>query len=156
MRTWSVSGTAFALCTRSSSLSIRTSTSMGSQSTASIGKRALSASFRGYGRLHLLLRADRSAGATAREELLEAPGNRVRNKLVDLAAERGDLFHAARGDEAVLRSRHHVDRLDVRRERSVQVVHLELPFEVRDHAQPLHHRLRAPAAGQKHPPTRED
>src|SRR5260221_1347123 len=29
MRTWSVRGTAFALCTRSSSLSIRTSTSMG-------------------------------------------------------------------------------------------------------------------------------
>src|SRR4249919_2200462 len=28
MRTWSVSGTAFALCTRSSSLSIKTSTSM--------------------------------------------------------------------------------------------------------------------------------
>src|SRR2546421_3648757 len=28
MRTWSVSGTAFALCTRSSSLSIRTSTSI--------------------------------------------------------------------------------------------------------------------------------
>src|SRR4051812_20704154 len=30
MRTWSVRGTAFALCTRSSSLSIKTRTSMGS------------------------------------------------------------------------------------------------------------------------------
>src|SRR5215212_8973267 len=32
MRTWSVSGTAFALCTRSSSLSMRTSTSMNPRS----------------------------------------------------------------------------------------------------------------------------
>ena len=67
---------------------------------------------------------------------------------VHVSAERGDLLHAARGDEAELRARHHVDGLDVGRERAVQVVHLELPLEVGDHAQPLHHRLRAPAAGE--------
>ena len=34
------------------------------------------------------------------------------------------------------------------RERAVQLVHLELPLEVGDHAEALHHRRRAPAAGE--------
>src|ERR671935_1626967 len=126
MRTWSVSGTAFALCTRSSSLSMRTSTSMS--------------------RRILLLRADGSAGPTAREELGEATRDGLGDELVHLAAERGDLLHAARRHEAVLRAGHDVDGLDVRREGPVQVVHLELPLEVRDHAQALHDHLRVPLA----------
>ena len=48
----------------------------------------------------------------------------------------------------VLRARHQVHGLDVRRELPVQVVHLELPLEVGDRAQALHHRPRAPAAGE--------
>src|SRR5919204_6810756 len=136
MRTWSVRGTAFALCTRSSSLSMRTSTSMS--------------------RRILLLRADGSAGPTAREELGEATRDGLGDELVHLAAERGDLLHAARRHEAVLRAGHDVDGLDVRREGPVQVVHLELPLEVRDHAQALHHRPGAPAPRELDDELRED
>src|SRR5215218_1319434 len=103
MRTWSVSGTAFALCTRSSSLSIRTRTSMC---------------------FSLLLGADGGAGAAVREQLPEAPRHSLGHELLHLPAERRDLLHAARADEAHVRARHHVDRLDVRGERSVELVHL--------------------------------
>src|SRR3954470_23062241 len=111
MRTWSVSGTAFALCTRSSSLSMRTRTSM-----------AIECSRRGG--FHLFGRVFGRSRASLGEQLAEALGNRLRDELVHLPAERGDLLDAARGDEAVLRARHDVHRLDVRRERAVQVVHL--------------------------------
>ena len=43
-------------------------------------------------------------------------------------------------------ARHHVDGLDLRREVTVQLVHLELPLEVGDHAQALDDHLRLPAA----------
>src|SRR5262249_8318861 len=126
MRTWSVSGTALALCTRSSSLSIRTSTSIA-------------------GRVLLLVGQRRPAPAV-REHLLQAPGHEGRDELLDVAAERGDLLDSARGDEADLRARHHVDGLDVRREVPVQLVHLELVLEVGDHPEPLHDRAGVPAA----------
>src|SRR5438105_11734866 len=98
MRTWSVSGTALALCTRSSSLSMRTSTSM---------------------RPSLLAGADRGPRTRLRVELAEAAGDRRRDELVDVTAEGGDLLDPARGDEAVLRAGHHVHRLDVGREQPV-------------------------------------
>src|SRR6187397_634952 len=133
MRTWSVSGTAFALCTRSSSLSMSTSTSMGDQSTGWTG---------------LLLWVEGSAWAAAGVQLGEARRDFGRHELLHIPAEGGNLLHAARGHEAELRARHHVHGLDVRRERPVQMVHLELPLEVRNCAEALHHRRRAPAAGE--------
>src|SRR5919201_4278868 len=126
IRTWSVSGTALALCTRSSSLSMSTSTSISGS---------------------LLLRRDGGSGATGGIHLPESPRYRFGHQLVDPAPEGGDLLDAAGGDEAVLRPGHQVARLHVRRERPVQVVHLELPLEVGDHSQSLDHRLRPPAAG---------
>src|SRR3954463_5731925 len=125
MRTWSVSGTALALCTRSSSLSIKTSTSMA---------------------VSLLLRAERGAAASVREQLPEARGDRLGNQSVHLSAKRGDLLHAGRRDERDLRARHHEHRLDVRREVAVQLVHLELPLEVGGDAPALDDRPRLPAA----------
>src|SRR5947209_10832941 len=101
MRTWSVSGTAFALCTRSSSLSMRTRTSMAGECSRRAGFRL----FRGV---------LGGARAAVREQLAEAPRNRLRDELVHPAAEGCDLLDAARRDEAVLRARHHVHRLDVR------------------------------------------
>src|SRR5688572_14946975 len=110
MRTWSVSGTALALCTRSSSLSMSTSTSMVCGS--------------------LLLRRDRRTTLRSRKHLLKAACDRFRNQLRHASAERRDLLHTARGEEAVLRARHQVHRLDFRREIPVEVVHLEFPLEV--------------------------
>src|SRR5215213_3994312 len=126
IRTGSVRGTAFALCTRSSSLSMRTSTSIGPRM--------------------LLLLAERCPASTVREHLLQAPRDRVRNQFLDVSTERRDLLHPARGHEADLRTRHHVDRLDLRREVAVELVHLELPLEIRDDAQALDDHLRFPAA----------
>src|SRR6185312_2439267 len=111
MRTWSVSGTAFALCTRSSSLSINTSTSMAIQSTPG------------------------GSGLPVGEQLPEPAGHRLGDESVHLTAEVGYLLHAAGGNEAHLGARHHVDRFDLRRERPVEVVHLELPLEVGDDPQ---------------------
>src|ERR671919_1422332 len=128
MRTWSVRGTAFALCTRSSSLSMRTRTSMW--------------------RLSLLLRTDGRAGPALREELPESPRHGLRNEVVHVAPEGRHLLDAARGEEAVLRARHEVHRLDLGGEIPVQMVHLELPLEVGDRPQALHHRARAEAAGE--------
>src|SRR5436190_9556217 len=119
MRTWSVSGTALALCTRSSSLSINTRTSMDVQCRDSPGGRT--PPFRA-----LLLRVERRAWPGARVELLKAARDRLRDELVDVAAEARDLLDAARRHEAVLGPRHDVDGLDLRREQPVQVVHLEL------------------------------
>src|SRR4051812_4276727 len=110
MRTWSVSGTAFALCTRSSSLSIRTNTSMC---------------------LSLLLRAERGAAAAVRIELPKAHGDRLGDQSVHLSPKGRDLLHAGRGNERDLRAGHHEDGLDVGCEMTVELVHLELPLEVR-------------------------
>src|SRR5581483_10845443 len=88
----------------------------------------------------------RRARPAVRKELLEPSRDRLGHERGDVAPERGDLLHAARRDEAHVRARHHVDGLDVGREVAVQLVHLELPLEVGDHAQPLHDRLRLPFA----------
>ena len=90
------------------------------------------------------LGVERSAAHAVREELLEAPGDRLGHELVNVSPERGDLLHAARGDERVERARHHVHGLDLGGEMAVQLVHLELPLEVRDHAQALDDHLRVP------------
>src|SRR5919205_2573211 len=136
MRTWSVSGTAFALWTRSSSLSMRTRTSMSaaSYSCGPTWKSGLLAGVLGR------------PGPSVREEHLEPLRDRRRHELRHVAAERRDLLHAARRDEAHLRARHHVHRLDLRRELAVELVHLELPLEVRDDAQALDDHLRVPLA----------
>src|SRR3954468_22158350 len=127
MRTWSVSGTALALCTRSSSLSIRTSTSMA---------------------FSLLLRAERGAASSVREQLTETLGDRLGDQFVNLSAKRRNLLHAGRGNERDLRAGHHEHRLDVGRQVPVELVHLELPLEVGGDAQPLDDRLRLPATGE--------
>src|SRR5205085_7444676 len=126
MRTWSVRGTAFALWTRSSSLSMRTRTSM----LAMI----------------LLLGVQGSPAPTAGKELPQTARDGRWHQLLDISAEGSDLLHAARRHEADLRARHHVDGLDVGRERAVQLVHLELPLEVGDDAQPLDDHARVPLA----------
>src|SRR5262249_40746051 len=125
IRTWSVSGTAFALCTRSSSLSMRTRTSMA------------------WGILLLLVQ--RGPALSAREEFPQTARDGRWHELFDISAEGRDLLHAARRDEPHLRARHHVHGLDVRRERAVQLIHLELPLEVGDHAEALHDHLRFPS-----------
>src|SRR5919109_1778031 len=99
MRTWSVSGTALALCTRSSSLSMRTRTSIGLRI--------------------LLLRTQGGAGTSAWKELPEASRHGVGHELVDASAEGRDLLDPAGRDEAVRGTRHHVQRLDLRREQPV-------------------------------------
>src|SRR5918996_1643094 len=135
MRTWSVSGTAFALCTRSSSLSMRTRTSMRSPESSVAGRQ--DGSFAG------ILGC---AGLPVGELLGQPPRDGFGYQLVHFTAEGGDLFDPARRDEAHLRARHDVDGLDFGGEVAVQLVHLELPLEVRDDAQALHDRLRLPAA----------
>src|SRR4051812_25483656 len=117
MRTWSVSGTAFASCTRLSSLSMRTRTST----------RVTPSTIGGGG-----------------EPALERARHDGRNELLDGTAERGDLLDAARGDEAVLRGRRDPERLDLRRLHPVEVAHLELPLVVGDGAETLHERHCAP------------
>src|SRR5205823_7480169 len=92
------------------------------------------------------LRIFRGSRSTLREKLDKPLGYAFGHELVHLSAERRDLLYPARGDEADARARHHVDGLDLRRERPVELVHLELPLEVRDHAQALDDRLRLPLA----------
>src|SRR5258708_40307802 len=138
MRTWSVRGTAFALCTRSSSLSIRTSTSM--------VRKSCSGGCRNGPAWGSFARVLGGPGPPGREELLEALRHRVRHEGGDVAAVRSDLLDAARRNKAHGRARHHVDGLDVGREVPVQLVHLELPLEVRDDPEALDDRLRIPLA----------
>src|SRR6266849_2253339 len=109
MRTWSVRGTAFALCTRSSSLSIRTRTSMG----FSLASAAL---------IPWILRGARTS---CREHFLEPAGNRLGHEVGDVAAEGRDLLHPAGRDEAHVRTGHHVHRLDIGGEVAVELIHLE-------------------------------
>src|SRR5918992_741832 len=137
MRTWSVSGTAFALCTRSSSLSMRTRTSMRSPESSVAG--------RGDGSFAGILGC---AGLSVRELLGQPLRDGFGYQLVHLTPEGGDLFDTARRDEAHLRARHDVDRLDLGGEMAVQLVHLELPLEIRDDTQALHDRLGLPAPGE--------
>src|SRR5215218_4413003 len=111
-------GTPLALLTRSSSLSMRTRTSMG------------------------LLARSSSAG----ERFLQAPRDRVGDEVGDVAPEGGDLLDSARGQETVLRRRHQVDGLDVVGEMAVELVHLQLVLEVRDRAQALDDRRRSDPA----------
>src|SRR5262245_31094639 len=125
MRTWSVRGTAFALCTRSSSLSMSTRTSI---------------------RSSLLLGAYGSAGFRLREQLPEPLRDGCGNEGINVSTKGRDLLHARGRDEAELRIGYQVGRLDLRRERPVEMVHLELPLEVGDRAQPLDHRSGAVAA----------
>ena len=67
----------------------------------------------------LLAGALRRPGPAVREELRGSGGpTGSGTSSSHVAAERGDLLDAARGDEAHLRARHHVDRLDVGRERA--------------------------------------
>src|SRR5579862_6667943 len=124
MRTWSVSGTAFALCTRSSSLSMSTRTSISGI---------------------LLLVREGGATTAVREHLLQPARDGLRHELFDVTAEGSDLLDTARRHETDLRTRHHVDRLDLRGEGSVQLVHLELPFEIGDHSQALDNHAGLPA-----------
>src|SRR6476619_2249020 len=100
IRTWSVSGAALAPCTSSSSLSMRTRTSIG------------------------LLEG------TPREGFCDDRGHEVR----DRPAERGELAHAARREEAVAGRRHQEDGLDLRCDSFVEVSHLQFPLEVGDGA----------------------
>src|SRR5436305_13452334 len=115
MRTWSVSGTALALCTRSSSLSMRTRTSISGCS--------------------LLLVGDGGAASAVREHLLQPARDGLGHELFDISAERCDLLHPGARHEAHLRAGHHVDRLDLRRERPVELVHLKLVLEVGEDAE---------------------
>src|SRR5580704_2644361 len=127
MRTWSVSGTAFALCTRSSSLSMSTRTSISGI---------------------LLLVREGGATAAVREHLLQPARDGLRHELFDISTECRNLLDTARRHETDLRTGHHVDRLDLRRKGSVQLVHLELPLEVGDHSQALDNHTGLPAAGE--------
>src|SRR5947208_2424802 len=126
MRTWSVSGTAFALCTRSSSLSMSTSTSMVCGS--------------------LLLRRHGRTALRSRKHLLEAASDGLGNEILDAPAERRHLLDPARGEEAVLRARHEVHRLHFGCEVAIQMMHLEFPLEIGDGPQSFHHGLRSPTA----------
>src|SRR5579884_148197 len=134
MRTWSVRGTALALWTRSSSLSIRTRTSIGSAVWPSRRK------------ARSVARPLGGSGAAVREDLRESAGDGTGHELGHVAAEGRDLLHTARGDEAHLGARHHVHRLDLGRQRPVELVHLELPLEIRDDPEALDDRLRLPPA----------
>ncbi len=78
----------------------------------------------------------------------EATGDRSGDELVDLSAERGDLLHAARGDEAVLRARHHVHRLDVGGERRFRWFIWNSHSKSEITRSPLTIVVRAPAAGE--------
>src|SRR4051794_7543400 len=104
----------------------------------------------------LFLRILGSAGATSGKKLLETAGNGRRDEVVHLPAERGDLLHAARGDEADGRAGHDVDGLDLGRQGAVQLVHLELPLEVRDDPEALDDHLRVPLVGEVDDELRED
>src|SRR3954452_3523815 len=94
----------------------------------------------------LLLVREGGPASTVWEELPQTARDGWRHELLDISAECGDLLHSARGDEADLRARHHVDRLDLRRDRPVELVHLELVLEVGDDAKPLDDHLGVPAA----------
>src|SRR4051794_22858039 len=109
-------GTPLALCTKSSSLSMRTRTSMAVVSSL------------------------------ARQLFLQPPGDGFRNEAFDVPAEGGELLDPARAEERVLRRAHQVHRLDVVGLARVELGHLQLVLEVGDRTQALHDRGRPDAA----------
>src|SRR4249919_3500286 len=88
----------------------------------------------------------RSARPAVREFLRETARHALRHEFVNLSAECCYLLHTAGRNEADRGARHHIDRLDLGSEVAVELVHLGLPLEVRDHAEALDDRLRLPAA----------
>src|SRR3979409_1774622 len=106
----SVRGTFLALWTRSSSLSIRTRTSMAKRLSLS------------------------------GELFLQSAGDALGHKALDVTAERGELLHATGAEETVLRAGHEVERVDLRGLHPVELAHLELVLEVGDRAQSLDDR----------------
>src|SRR5918997_5029619 len=110
-------GTDFALWTRSSSLSMRTRTSMGSGFVSA-----------------------------ALKFFLQAIRNTVGYQAVDVAPEGGELLDAAGAEETVLRTGHQVERVDLGVLHPVELVHLELVLEVRDRPQALDDALGADLA----------
>src|SRR3954471_1658136 len=108
-------GTPLALCTKSSSLSMRTRTSMAVVSSL------------------------------ARQLFLQPPGDGVRNEAFDVPAEGGELLDPARAEETVLGRAHQVHRFDVVGLSRVELGHLELVFEVGDRTQAFHDRDRPDA-----------
>src|SRR5215211_5204447 len=109
-------GTPLALCTKSSSLSMRTRTSM------AVGN------------------------SLARQLFLQPPCDGVRNEALDVPAKGGELFDPARAEETVLRRAHQVHRLDVVGLARVELSHLQLVFEIGNRAQSLDDRDRPDAA----------
>src|SRR5205807_9391169 len=87
-----------------------------------------------------------AADSSASQLLLQALGYFIWHEIVDPPAERGQLLHAARGQETVLRARHQVHGLYLGVLTPVELVHLQLVLEIRDRAQPLDDRLRPDAA----------
>src|ERR1039458_7740992 len=110
-------GTDLALCTKSSSLSMSTKTSIASPSSSAF---------------QLFLQPSRDFAG---------------DEIVDPAPEGGELLHTTRRKETVLRAGHQVNRLDLRVLPAVELVHLQLVLEVRDRAQSLHDRLCPNVAG---------
>src|ERR1039458_1509952 len=113
-------GTDLALCTKSSSLSMSTKTSIASPSSSAF---------------QLFLQPSRDFAG---------------DEIVDPAPEGGELLHTTRRKETVLRAGHQVNRLDLRVLPAVELVHLQLVLEVRDRAQSLHDRLCPNVAGGLH------
>src|SRR5438270_4968213 len=102
--------------TRSSSLSMRTRTSM----------------------------AVPASGTSSAPQLFLQPARNVVGYVIfDAASESGELLDSAGAQETVLLARHEVDRLHVRGLVPVELVHLEFVLEVRDSAQPLDDRAGA-------------
>src|SRR5687767_5193920 len=101
-------GTDLALWTRSSSLSMRTRTSMGSAFVSA-----------------------------ALQLFLQATCHSVRHETVDVTPEGGEFLDAAGTEETVLRTGHEVERVHLRVLHPVELVHLELVLEVGDRAQSL-------------------
>src|SRR6476469_3875521 len=104
----------------------------------------------------LFLRILRGSPPTTGKELGEPPCYGLRDELVHFPAEGRDLLYSARGDEAHCRAGHHVDGLDLGGQGAVQLVHLKLPFEVRDDPEALDDHLRVPLVGEVDDELRED
>src|SRR5215203_3431325 len=105
-------GTSLALCTKSSSLSISTRTSI--------------ATF----------------PSLAAQLFLQPCRDPLRDQSFDRSAEPGQLLDPARAEETVLGAGHEVERVDVGSLQAVELVHLELVLEVGDRAQALDDDLR--------------
>src|SRR5215208_7298153 len=80
--------------------------------------------------------------SSAPQAFLQGHGDARRHEIVDLTPKGGQFPDAARGQEAVLGRAHQVDGLDVGCLKAVELVHLELVFEVRDRPQALDDRAR--------------